>query len=217
MAKNVVEAERLHQILENLEQGMPREELAKKLGHSDYRSLDMYMRRRGYTWSSELQNYILKKNKIDSGKIKKANVHFGKVSQVIELFEQGHDAKTVAKKLLFSNHRSLAEYMKQKGYEWDNERRNYEPVLGVQTKEGNFSTDINNEGNMTGIVEQIPRYMIPGIIQAKNISLSHLLNQLVIDFAHERNITQRELFETAAIEFLIKYGYVHEVKALFRK
>lgn len=46
-----------HYIVEQLGSGMTREEVAAELGHKDYRSLDMYMRRRGYTWDGEYQTY----------------------------------------------------------------------------------------------------------------------------------------------------------------
>lgn len=48
-------------ILKSLLCGKTREDIALELNHKSYRTLDMYMRRRGYVWNSERQIYIKKK------------------------------------------------------------------------------------------------------------------------------------------------------------
>lgn len=40
------------------------------------------------------------------------------------------------------------------------------------------------------------------------------LDLLVRSFSQERNITQREIFEVALIEFFRRYGYAQEVQRL---
>lgn len=200
-------------IIQRLGEGTTREQLAKEFGHKDYRSLDMYLRRRGYTWDTELQNYISKESKIQSDQFKATKVQAGKVAEIINLFNQGLDAKTVAEQTFFTSHHSLADYMKQKGYEWNQEMKNYVMKVGVENSSEKDSEVIKN----TTQVEQVPRYLIPGIIKNKNVTMSHLLDQLMTDFSREKNIKQREIVEVALIEFFQKYGYVHEVKALLNR
>lgn len=200
-------------IIQSLSEGTTREQLAKEFGHKDYRSLDMYMRRRGYTWDTELQNYIIRESKVKSNEFKDTEVQSGKVAEIINLFNQGLDAKNVAEQTFFPSHHALAEYMKQKGYEWNHEIKNYVKKVGVENSTKEESSIITN----TVQIEQIPRYLIPGIIKNKNVTMSHLLDQLLADYSREKNITQREIVEVALIEFFQKYGYVHEVKALLNR
>jgi hypothetical protein len=61
----------------------------------------------------------------------------------------------------------------------------------------------------------IPRYVIGGITITKSLCMSHNLAELIKEFSKEKNISQREIFEVSIIEFLRKYGYENEVKALF--
>jgi hypothetical protein len=55
-----------------------------------------------------------------------------KLSSIIALFnKEGADAKTIAKRVGFSNHRELANYMKAKGYKWSSAMGNYQKVSGL--------------------------------------------------------------------------------------
>ena len=47
-------------VLSKLMEGNTRDDIAKMLGHKNYRSIDMYMRRKGYIWNSEKQLYVIK-------------------------------------------------------------------------------------------------------------------------------------------------------------
>ena len=60
----------------------------------------------------------------------------------------------------------------------------------------------------------IPRYAVPGIFVTKSVHMINHLDQLVRDFSKEKNISQRELFEVALVEFFQKYGYKDEIETL---
>jgi hypothetical protein len=238
--------DRVNFIIRSLAEGKTRDELAKEFNHSDYRSLDMYMRRRNFVWDSEEQNYKPAATRINKKKINSEVLHSAKVSKIIQAFSEGKDAKAVASEFGFSDHKKLAEYMKNKGYEWSREEENYIPKKGlennVESQKTQSSLQDENNGskhtkqqavvsdqllnlvkalqeqlNMTEspIVDKIPRYLVPGIAKTKSVQISHLLAQLIEDFSYDKNITQRQIFETAIIDFLRKYGYKHEVDALF--
>lgn len=53
----------------------------------------------------------------------------------------------------------------------------------------------------------IPRFVVPSIGKTKTVQMMNTIEQLVVDFSKEKNISQRELFEVALIEFFTKYGY----------
>ena len=61
---------------------------------------------------------------------------------------------------------------------------------------------------------KVPRYVVPGIAKTKTVQMMSNLEQLVVDFSREKNISQREVFEVALIEFFRKYGYEYEIESL---
>ncbi|NMM65106.1 hypothetical protein HBE96_21205 [Clostridium sp. P21] len=127
-------------ILKCLMEGITREDLAVKLNHKNYRTLDMYMRRRGYFWDSERQIYAKKIN--SNTNINYEPENFGKAEKIISLFNAGFEPLDIAKKVGMADHRAMAAYMKSKGYTWSHEKHNYiffkgelTPREGIQFKE----------------------------------------------------------------------------------
>lgn len=233
--------ERVNYILRSLAAGVTREELAKEFKHNDYRTLDMYMRRRNFKWDREKKTYVPKETRISH--MKDENVHSGKVSRIINAFNEGKDPKTVAIEFGFKSHKELAAYMTKKGYEWNVNEGNYVRKSGVIIDEDSADkettkTGDNNKEQLNGnekqeiiyliktlyeklnikvedpIVDKVPRYLVKGIAKTKSVQMSHLLHQLLEDYSYEKNITQRQIIETAIIDFFRKYGYKHEVDSL---
>lgn len=237
-------------ILKRLMQGISREEIALELNHKSYRTLDMYMRRRGYTWNSEKNIYETRvEENNNNNKFEELSSTF-KVKKIISYLDQGMDPKEVTKKVGLKDHRSMAEYMKSKGYAWSPRHENYILVKG---KVDDYDDDIeqpfmednidneeyNNDDktkirklipmldmiykNQDKLIEllainnssKIPRYVVGGVTITKSLSMSYLLSELVKEFSRDKNISQREIFEVAIIEFLKKYGYENEVRSLF--
>jgi hypothetical protein len=92
-----------------------REEAAKELNYKNWKSLDMYMRRKNFVYDRKQGQYIpaQKRDKKD----KKAYRHSApdKVLRIIDAFDgENPDPKGIAQKEGFENHREMAEYMKQK-------------------------------------------------------------------------------------------------------
>src|SRR5690606_17245473 len=210
--------ERVNYILRSLAAGVTREELAKEFKHNDYRTRDMYMRRRNFKWEREKKNYVPKETRISH--MKDENVHSGKVSRIINAFNEGKDPKTVAIEFGFKSHKDLADYMTKKGYEWNVNEGNYVRKSGViideeSTDEEATTTADNKKEQLNGnekqeivhliktlyeklnikvedpIVDKVPRYLVKGIAKTKSVQMSHLLHQLLEDYSYEKNITQR--------------------------
>jgi len=255
-------------ILKRLMEGMTREEIAEELNHKNYRTLDMYMRRRGYKWDSNRMTYIHKSNE----KTKyEPSPSTSKVHRVLSLFQAGLDPMDIAKKIGMKDHRTLAAYMKSKGYVWSSEKQTYVLLKGeLQPEKANHSDDNNTQINkddfdtnqlptqelssnnnnhsndtkgfppisriekllpMLEMIERhkdkliqllainegntIPRYVIGGVTITKSLCMSHTLSELIKEFSKEKNLSQREIFEVAIIEFLKKYGFENEVNSLF--
>lgn len=65
------------------------------------------------------------------------------------------------------------------------------------------------------VVNQVPRYLISGVMTSKTFNMSQPLKELIIEFSEEMNIQQKVIFEVAMIEFLKKYGYKQNIKSRF--
>ncbi len=245
-------------ILKRLLEGYTRDDIAAELLHKNYRTLDMYMRRRGYVWDSIKETYV---PKLENSSCVEPTPALNKVQKIINLFNAGNDPMEIAKKVGMKDHRVMAEYMKNKGYYWSADKQNYSLVKGKYSRENTEITRENNEfpnhnndlteentsskecatfSNIdrlqnlipmlemidkhkdklaellsTNVSNTIPRYVIGGITITKSLCMSHPLSELIKDFSREKNISQREIFEVAIIEFLNKYGFENEVNSLF--
>jgi hypothetical protein len=199
------------------------------------------MRRRNFKWDREKKTYVPKETRISH--MKNENLYSGKVSRIINAFNEGKDPKTVATEFGFKSHKELAAYMTKKGYEWNVNEGNYVRKSGAIIDEDSADkettkTGDNNKEQLNGnekqeiiyliktlyeklnikvedsIVDKVPRYLVKGIAKTKSVQMSHLLHQLLEDYSYEKNITQRQIIETAIIDFFRKYGYKHEVDSL---
>ncbi len=153
-----------------------------------------------------------------------------KAALVISLFAQGEaDAKEIARQVGFETHTELASYMKIKGYEWDSIERNYVKT-GARPQECeevppadniSMATVLELLKNLQGAKSQaatpavetksIPRYQVQGMYGTKAMRMANVLDELARRYSMERNISQREMFEVALIEFFQRYGYRDEV------
>ncbi|MED0665942.1 hypothetical protein P4T04_06375 [Bacillus badius] len=243
--------ERVKEILRELAAGRTREELAEEAGNTNWKSIDMYMRRRNFTWDSRKQTYIPRKNPFEQDFTTDSS-KAGRVRSLIS--KEGADAKTVAELLGFRDHRELAEYMYTKGYVWDRNVKNYVKNIGEVLSDTKVETEKEaqspkndsvpkrfidgetlerfiplleildkHQERLLGLISPttqagtIPRFIVPGIGKTKTVQMMNTLEQLVVDFSREKNISQRELFEVALIEFFRKYGYEHEVNRLLSR
>lgn len=210
--------------------GKSREELARVFGHKNYKTLDVFMRRNGYVWNRDKQVYELKGVK-PVEKAEDVSPGTKKVRQILKLFEEGKDPRDVAKEVGFKNHLVLAEYMKDKGYLWNQKAQRYEQQVGEvsQKTEEKAEKPAGNEEEMLQLLmnnrdklvemlnnngESLPRYSMSGVRIAKTLHIANKLNELIKQFTEEKDITQREFFELAAMELMKKHGYEAEVKGL---
>lgn len=244
--------EKVQWILSSLAQGKTREKIALEEGNKNWKSVDMFMRRRNFQWDSHKQTYVPKIPKNNEWK----PIDASKAGQVVALLEKdGADLRTVSERLGFKDHKELATYMNTKGYSWDVDSNNYVKQTGKSTNldknttekedaspqlEENTVVSFTNNQNSDDLksylpllellnknkerlidlivpgsqVGVIPRYIVPGIATTKTTHMMNTIVQLALDFSREKNITQREIFEVALIEFFKKYGYEQEVERL---
>jgi len=248
----VLEDERVQEILQGLTQGRTRDDLADEFGHKNYKTLDMYMRRRNFEWDSVKGIY-----KLAIEKAQPAVVDTSKAYRIIQQIDQQDefDLQRIAQLNGFNNYKELAAYMSAHGYSWSSEQNNYVkqsrvethslvdeqpkvsaeqsmstlPTLPINTEDKGLSEYLSllkmlktNELRLLNLLQpygaggQIPRYTIPGVAKTKTVQMIHSLDQMVTDFAKEKNMTQRDVFEVALIDFFKLYGYERQVELLLK-
>ena len=57
----------------------------------------------------------------------------------------------------------------------------------------------------------IPRYALPGVVVTKSVHMVNPLDMMVRDFSREKNVSQRDIFAAALLEFFRKYGNIINV------
>ena len=222
-----------------------RDEAAVELGYKNYRGMDQYMRRKNFVFDDKQMQYIPAINRVSDLKIDPKSYAPTKVVSIISAFEnENADPKVIAKQAGFKDHKEMAEYMKNKGYEWNAYKNNYlkavgkveeeeaEPLEAKPTRE-DLPDDIGEYlpfirflyekrddiyHLLTGVKEdgKIPRYAVPGLVRTKAIYMSDMIAKLAGEFSKEKNVTQREIMEAALIEYLQKYGFKREIDTLLK-
>lgn len=154
---------RVKEILEKLEAGRTREDISDDYKYSTWKSLDIYMRRKGFRWNGSKNIYEPEITRLDSIKDDLLSTIPLKAERIIDKFDEGLDPRTIANDMGFNDHRELAEYMKDNSLKWDSELNNYIEVLGFNTGEYNIEEtkkedsveEKPSKNNSTGIENSI--------------------------------------------------------------
>lgn len=237
--------------------GKTREEVAKMFDYGSWRSLDIFMRRRGMRWNSTVGMYYMEKDTAPEAEDRETccplsfdGTEDSRVREIVYLFSQeGADAKEIAAVTNFESYHSMADYMSSQGYIWSFEYNNYikadssgrtVPASKRSSEEREIAENGYDEADYTGkyshildylkqnqekindiindssISHFLPRYAVPGITRTKSFYMSDNLSRLVVEFCREKNLSQKDVIETALIQFLIKYNYKDKVDKLLK-
>ncbi|MFX4300671.1 hypothetical protein ACOJUR_00095 [Alicyclobacillus tolerans] len=223
---------RVQEILQRIAEGETREALMKRYGYQAMDSLNQYMRRHGYRWDRREQRYLLRATSIHTPNVRALDV--------MAAFEQPEaDAKEIAKRLRFSSHQAMAQYMVARGYVWSSEQRNYvaehgqalELSQGVRKQEkgkGKKAADSYRHEELLAWLQEnrealeqllegsadLPRYRVPGVYLVKTLQISSELNQLLRQCSESWHMSQREIVEAALIQFFRTHGYQQTIQSL---
>lgn len=222
-----------------------RDEAAVELGYKNYRGMDQYMRRKNFVFDDKQMQYIPAINRVSDLDRDPKSYAPTKVVSIITAFEnENADPRVIAKQAGFKDHREMAEYMKNKGYEWNAYKNNYLKAVGRVDEKEEAPPEIKETREnlpdgieeyvpfirflyekrddiyqlLTGVKEdgKIPRYAVPGLVRTKAIYMSDMIARLAGEFSKEKNVTQREIMEAALIEYLQKYGFKREIDTLLK-
>ena len=186
--------------------GIDAKEIANKLGFESHRDLAVYMKSKGYTWDSQVANYIME-GKSNDEELQRVN------DKVIAIEKHQQDLKEPEERLTESSQLVTASPCQLE----DATIQRFLPLL--QFLQAN---EVALKGLLTTVPTQVPtgslpRYSIPGVFVTKSVHMSNQLDQMVRDYSAEKNIAQRDIFEIALVEFFKKYGYEREIETILNK
>lgn len=228
--------EKTLEILAFLEEGQSREEIADYYGNANWKSVDMYMRRKGFSWDSENQTYVEKlKSDTPSATEESIQVHT-KAAQIVRMLDVKHpDPRSVANKQGFETVDEMGIYMKSQGYKWCNDEMNYQYDEDVHEKNSAALTSTPSVDGLTvehlALLDllvkhqehffewiayqeggQVPYYKFRGTPTQKTLTMTSSSVALLNDFSDEFSIPQKVIVEAALVEYFRKYGYGEQVK-----
>jgi len=235
----------VNKILTLLDEGKEKEDIAEELGYSNPASLDNYMRRRNFAWESRDGKYVPAAEKYSGKARNNLLQLKGisKAALIISLFtEDGANPKDIAEQTGFTSHNEMATFMKRKKYEWDVKKNNYvkikreegdnanlrmlnlesealeevliEMLQGINELKSGKKKAVKN-GATDEEADELPRYKIEGNYKSKAFNMNSTLENMIIDFSKNRRISQKDIFEIAVVDFLLKYGEAEAVEDLF--
>lgn len=235
VAQNNIYDEKMYLAQKLLNEGKTRFEVARAVGYKGVDGLDRYAKGLGYTWNVAIKNYELK----EGGKISNSQVNPQRIRKILAMIEKGIELNKVAKFFRMKNAEELAEYMKNKGYVWQVEKGNYVRKNSIfnDTNENYLDYKSNddkrekqediisylqaNRGKLIELLsyksnKAVPRYLLKGMPVTKGFFISVDMDRLVKEFSREKNILQKDIIQTALIEFFQKYGFENEVNAILK-
>jgi hypothetical protein len=117
---------KIEYILKLASEGKSRKEIAQELGYKATDGLYNFTKRHNYNWNANKGLYVLKGEKQEYTKvIEETETLPSKIASIITMFDKKIDGKEIAKNLKFASYQDMADYMKSKGFVWDNSNRNY--------------------------------------------------------------------------------------------
>ncbi|ARK22265.1 hypothetical protein [Sporosarcina ureae] len=230
----VYEDPKIKEVLEMLAAGSDKEKIVEHFGHKNWKSIDMYFRRKGFRWNKTTFDPIpeLATSAVDESRF----IHTKAAHVVRQLSVKHADIRQIAIKNGFQNVGELGEYMKANGYVWDTVLNNYEydvttvqkedtaPNLSVFDVVGTENDEIqqlvrfllSKKHRLVELLETenngtLPRYTFKGGKTNKTLGLPSSVQTLLHDFSTEFNVTQRAIIEISLAEFFKKYGYAEQL------
>jgi hypothetical protein len=153
--------EKIKKIQYMLAAGKTRPQVAIALGYNDVTGLYHYASRHKLRWNDKTKNYDAEGNgEVIDGAPKNEELPTGRTAGVIAMFKQNSTSSEIVKRYRFDSTAHMAEYMKSKGYIWDDDEGNYvrrhTPETPQQTGEiTDLLTFLNeNKQRLVGLLEQ---------------------------------------------------------------
>lgn len=199
MMNDQLDEKTLH-ILQLLEQGKTRDEIAQSF-NIQWKSIDMYMRRRGFRWDKQAHCYTLHETSPSPSKVQSILQQFATKSPNFKKIAQQHGFQTVE---------LMGQYMKKQGYTWHPELQNYYFVSSTHQEEdvSNFTEKtlmqflLSNQHTLTKLITTSTFSLSTIITNEVTISLTSTLYESLQKASQTNNLTPQAIIELALIKYL---------------
>lgn len=183
------------QILDFLEQGLSREEVAEQFRYASHRSMDEYMRRKNFRWDRRDETYV-EANAVGKPIVPRVTLFPSeKIRRIVNGFEkETTNPREIATKLGFENHFEMANYMASKGFKWSHEAGNY-----VESSTDQTSSDATDHNDATSEV------VTSADTSGSTNQYLHLLQWL----SENKDAIESVIEASVAIEALGKFHVLH--------
>lgn len=202
---------RIEAILDYLKDGKSREDIALSFNLSSWKSVDMFMRRKGYLWNGSANIYYKEV-------INKITTNNSRVLDVIKEFDSCNsslDPKSISRKLNFTGHRGMALYMEENGFIWDSNKRNYSlsnesNILKTEKKIKIQTFDDIKENNLLDYLPLLEllnknKDILINLFQLNTTTISFV--SLINNFLIDNNISHDDFINITLKEYLNNQGY----------
>ena len=236
---------RANEIFKNIEKGMTREQVAKKYGYENVRSMDQLMRRRGYKVCDG--KYVKEEKKRELCVVSPRSE---KLMNALNAITQsgGSINEKQLERWGFDTRQQLNDFMKEEGIKYDPINQLYHIVTKEQevSKENYQTIQETKIPVLPETPEKVEDYLpfleflydnkaifddmvkdkaenkppvlnIPGKCHQKTFHINSNLACLINQFADERGIRYKNVIETAVIQYLEKYGYADKVAQILHR
>jgi hypothetical protein len=176
---------RVAMILKMLKKGMDPKEVANHLRFDSHQDMAQYLLSKGYVWDQTEGTYMFR------GQPPSETEEESKQAEHHE--NRVQDTETIGKG-------DMSSYMER-----------YIPLFELLDKHQDTLEALLSSQSKVG---RIPRYVLPGVHITKSVHMIYGLDQLIREFSQEKNISQKDIFEVALVEFFKKYGYHKEIDTL---
>ncbi|QSB12312.1 hypothetical protein JTI58_12165 [Lysinibacillus fusiformis] len=234
MLETVCQDEKVAKVLEMLQEGFRRDDIGDYY-EQQWKSVDIYMRRKGFRWCREQQTYILKEGEPETKLEEAIQTINTKAAQVVRMLDVKHpNIRQTAAKQGFASIEDMGEYMRSQGYIWDDELSNYQydeaskPVVsevlasitlpvGALDEEAILQLLVRHQEKLLHLLQSeqvgsLHTYRFKGNKVNKTLTLASSAAALLEDYQKEYNITQRSIVETALAEFFERHGYDEQLR-----
>ncbi len=193
--------EKVVTVLEELDKGTTRDELVEMLDYSGWKSIDTYMRRKGFRFDSEGGNFVPDVSKSKTEVDVNLSDSESKVDKIKALFaENDLGSAEIADEFGFEDHLELAEYMASEGYRWDSEAGNYIKDEDMQTT--NCITEQKEE-----IIDEVNKTV------GKVVHLDEDIVRLLEVYSLYSGVNEDKIVEEALNRHFNSNGFLEEIKS----
>ena len=182
--------DRVNFVLKELENGTARAQIVEMLGVSNWKTIDMHMRRRNFVYDKSIKKYVPKVAPEETKPIVSIPTKIARILDKFEQYGKEVNPQFVALEHGFSDAKEMAKYLVDNGYYWSSEKFNY-----VSAHLPNLnSNESNTHGDMIEMLSD-SQILVRGETFSESLGKSMSIEKYVplLEFLHRNQSTLQEI------------------------